>query len=240
MEQLTLDLIRNAQNGDSISFAQLVETNKALVWSIVRRYFNRGYEADDLFQIGMIGFIKAVKNYNVELNVELSTYAVHSIIGEIRTFIRDDGNIKVSRKIKENSIKIKKAKEKFYSENEREPTISELSNILDIDGEQILLAIDATNDIQSIYAVVHGNDNNSLYLIDQITSKENVELEVVEKIAIKDIINSLDALEKKIIILKYFKGKTQTQIAKQLGLNQVKISRIERRILNYIREKNIV
>jgi len=236
-ESNVLELIEKAKLGDKNAQSILVENNLGLVWSIVRRFQNRGYETDDLFQIGCIGLIKAINKFDSSFDVKFSTYAVPMIIGEIKRFIRDDGLIKVSRSLKETAGKVRITKEILSKELGREPTINEIAERLSISPEEIVMAIEAGCAPESLYSVIGEGDNSPLLLIDRINAESGSEIDLIDKIALRQILEKLSPREKQIIILRYFKEKTQFQIAKMLGISQVQVSRIEKKILADIRKK---
>lgn len=234
----TIQLIMTAKAGDKLAQGALVENNIGLVWSIVRRFQNRGHETDDLFQIGCIGLIKAINKFDTAFEVKFSTYAVPMIIGEIKRFLRDDGIIKVSRSLKEVSNKARITKEVMSKELGREPTISEMAGRLDISSEELVMAIEAGYSPESLFNPVGEGDNSSLMLIDKLNDDCNDdETDIIDKIALKQVLDTLKPREKQIIILRYFKEKTQVQIAKLLGISQVQVSRIEKKILEDIRNR---
>ena len=234
----SFEFIKKAKNGDKNAQSILVEKNIGLVWSIVRRFQNRGYEAEDLFQIGCIGLIKAINKFDSNFNVKLSTYAVPMIIGEIKRFIRDDGIIKVSRSLKELGNKVRITKEVMIKELGREPTINEIAIRLDTPAEELVMAIEAGYTPESLFSTIGEGDNPQMLLLDKIDGGENHhEMDLVDKIALRQVVDSLNPREKQIIILRYFKEKTQFQIAKLLGISQVQVSRIEKKILEDIRKK---
>lgn len=234
-----LNLIERAKSGDKQAQSVLVEKNVGLVWSIVRRFQNRGYEMDDLFQIGCIGLIKAINKFDNSFDVKLSTYAVPMIIGEIKRFIRDDGIIKVSRSLKEISNKARITKEIISKELGREPTVNEMAERLNISPEDLVMALEASYSPESLYNAVGEGDNSPILLIDRINDECNNdnEIDLIDRIALRQILETLKPREKQIIILRYFKEKTQVQIAKMLGISQVQVSRIEKKILQDIRKK---
>lgn len=235
---MTLDLIKKAKTGDKQAQSVLVEKNIGLVWSIVRRFQNRGYETEDLFQIGCIGLIKAISKFDASFDVKLSTYAVPMIIGEIKRYMRDDGIIKVSRSLKELSNKARITKDIMCKELGREPTINEMANHLNISPEELVMALEAGYSPESLYNTVGEGDNSPIMLIDRINDECSIsETDLIDKIALKQILDTLKPREKQIIILRYFKEKTQVQIAKLLGISQVQVSRIEKKILEEIRKK---
>ena len=232
----TTELIKKARAGDKQAQSILVEKNSGLVWSIVRRFQNRGHEIEDLFQIGCIGLIKSINKFDLTFDVKFSTYAVPMIVGEIKRFLRDDGIIKVSRSIKETSNKARITRELMSKELGREPSINELSQRLNIPVEDIVLAVEASYTPESLYN--SSEENSALQLIERINDEYNEnESDLIDKIALRQILEDLKPREKQIIVLRYFKEKTQVQIAKILGISQVQVSRIEKKILEELRQK---
>ena len=210
-----------------------------LIWSIVRRFNGRGYELEDLYQIGCIGFIKSIKRFDTNFEVRLSTYAVPYMIGEIKRYIRDDGPIKVSRSIKDLGIKIKKLEKEYICKKGKEITEKELAKELKVSREDIILAKEASNNIESFENASYTNakDGKSVSLIEKISTGKNEEELLTNKLVVSELINSLDKRDKELIMLRFFKEKTQSQVAKILGITQVQVSRIERKILNSMRLK---
>lgn len=234
----TIKLILLAKSGDKLAQGAIVESNIGLVWSIVRRFQNRGYETEDLFQIGCIGLIKAINKFDTSFEVKFSTYAVPMIIGEIKRFLRDDGIIKVSRSLKETSNKARITKEVMSKELGREPTINEMAERLEITAEELVMAVESGYSPESLFNPVGEGDNTSLMLIDKLNDDCNEdETDIIDKIALKQVLDTLKPREKQIIILRYFKEKTQVQIAKMLGISQVQVSRIEKKILADLRNR---
>lgn len=234
----TIQLVIMARSGDKDARNVLVENNIGLVWSIVRRFQNRGHETEDLFQIGCIGLIKAINKFDTTFEVKFSTYAVPMIIGEIKRFLRDDGMIKVSRSLKEVSNKVRITKEIMSKELGREPTVGEMAERLDISGEELVMAVEAGYTPESLFNPVGEGDNSSLMLIDKLDDECNdKETDIIDKIALKQVLDTLKPREKQIIILRYFKEKTQVQIAKMLGISQVQVSRIEKKILEDMKNR---
>ncbi|HHW49420.1 MAG TPA: RNA polymerase sporulation sigma factor SigF [Clostridiaceae bacterium] len=233
-----LELIKKAKAGDKYAQELLVEKNVGLVWSIVRRFQNRGYDTEDLFQIGCIGLIKAINKFDESYEVKLSTYAVPMIIGEIKRFIRDDGIIKVSRSLKEMSNKVRVVKEIMSKELEREPSIGEMAERMNVSPEELVMALEAGYSPESLYSTLNEGESSQILLIDRINGQADTnETDIIDKIDLHQIIDTLKPREKQIIILRYFKEKTQVQIAKMLGISQVQVSRIEKKILSEIRKK---
>ncbi|HHV60607.1 MAG TPA: RNA polymerase sporulation sigma factor SigF [Clostridiaceae bacterium] len=234
----TIELIQKAKSGDAEAQNTLVKDNIGLVWSIVRRFQNRGYEMEDLYQIGCIGLIKAIEKFDLSYNVKFSTYAVPMIIGEIKRFIRDDGIIKVSRSLKELFNKTRVAREILSKEQGKEPTLKEISNYLGIPEEDLVVAMEAGAEPESLYSAVGDGDNSSILLIDRIDGqRDETGIDLIDKIALRQVIDTLEPREKQIILLRYFKQKTQMQIANMLGVSQVQVSRIEKKILKQLRQK---
>jgi len=229
------EVISRAQNGDASAENFLVENNIGLVRSVVKKFLNRGCEYDDLMQIGSIGLLKAIKKFDLTFNVRFSTYAIPMIMGEIKRFLRDDGIIKVSRNLKEIANKAHILKETLEKDFGREPTITELASELDISKEELVMALDSVHSTQSLYETIHHDDGSPILLIDKIECNEDENLEIVDKIALKEVLSNLEAKERQIIMLRYFKDKTQCQVADLLGMSQVQVSRIEKKILVKIR-----
>lgn len=233
----TLELIKLSKQGDKAARDLVVTENVGLVWSIVRRFINRGHEMEDLFQIGTIGLIKAIDKFDDSYEVKFSTYAVPMITGEIKRFLRDDGMIKVSRSLKETAGKIRVAREQLSNKNGREPTIEEIGEALSLDKEDIVMALESGAEVESLYKTIYQGDGNAIYLIDKIEQTKDENDNMIDKIALKEIIDSLDQKDQDIIRLRYFCDRTQTDIAKELGISQVQVSRLEKRILKIMREK---
>lgn len=231
-------LIKRAQAGEKESREVLIEQNLGLVHHIVKRFLNRGYEAEDLFQIGVIGLMKAIDKFNTSFEVKFSTYAVPLIAGEIKRFIRDDGMVKVSRTLKENGIKIKYARERLNMKLNRDPTLEEVAGETGLTTEEVVLAMEANVQVESIYQSVYQNDGNEIYMVDQLADKGRDEQEsMLNHLVIKQLIEGLPETEQKLIILRYYQDKTQTEVAKLLGISQVQVSRMEKKILLGLRER---
>ena len=231
--------IEKAQSGDKKALEELIEENNGLIWSIVKRFYGRGHEPEDLYQIGCLGFIKSIKRFNTDFEVKLSTYAVPYMIGEIKRYIRDDGAVKVSRSIKDLGIKIKELQREKMNKQGKEPKIQEIAKELKVDLEDVILAMEATNSVESIEGTKHINnkDGKSISLLDTLSTENNEEELITNKLAIGQLIKDLKDREKEIILLRYYKEKTQAQVAKILGISQVQVSRLERKILENMRRK---
>jgi len=228
------DLIKRSQNGEQEARDRIVQKNMRLVWSVVQRFLNRGYEPDDLFQIGCIGLLKSVDKFDLSYDVKFSTYAVPMIIGEIQRFIRDDGTVKVSRSLKETGNKIRKAKDELSKRLGRVPTIVEIAGFLEISPEEVVLVQEASSAPASIHETVYENDGDPITLLDQIADTET---KWFDKIALKEAIEELDERERLIVYLRYYKDQTQSEVASRLGISQVQVSRLEKKILQQMKDR---
>lgn len=228
--------IKLAQENDEEAMELLIKNNSGLIWNIVKRFIGRGYETEDLYQIGSIGLIKAIKRFDINLEVQLSTYAVPYIMGEIKRFIRDDGIIKVSRQTKELSIKIKQIQNEILAKTGEEATITKISEILNIPKEELAVAIESSNTVNSIYSMENANEDERM-LLEKIGDNKDEYSNLVDKITLKELINNLDEREKKVVLLRYYKEQTQAQVGKILGITQVQVSRIEKKVLDKMRVK---
>ena len=233
-------LIARSQAGESDAREVLIEKNLGLVHHIVKRFAGRGYEAEDLFQIGCIGLMKAIDKFDLEQGVKFSTYAVPMIMGEIKRFLRDDGLVKVSRTIKENAYKVKTARQALQMEQGREPTFQEVAARTELSREDVMLATEASMPVESIYASVSLQDGSEIYLLDRIVtsgSDKNREENLLNHMLLEQLMQELDEREEKLIRLRYFREKTQAQVATVLGISQVQVSRLEKKILMRLRQK---
>lgn len=229
---LTIDLILKAQNGSEEAFEKLINDNQGLIWSIVSRYMGRNVESDDLYQLGSIGFIKAVKGFDTSYGTQFSTYAVPKISGEIRRFFRDDGIIKVSRSTKDLSYKIYKTKQDLEKINDREVTVTEIANELGITVEEIAACDNALSSVFSLQQASSEDGESLEYYI----GTEGIEEKIIDKLSLMEAMDNLDEKEKLLINLRFFKNLTQTQTAKILGISQVGVSRSEKKILKILKE----
>jgi RNA polymerase sporulation-specific sigma factor len=232
----TLWHIRLAKKGDNKSKEILLQNNSLLIKSIVNRFKGKGVEYDDLYQLGSIGLLKAISNFDESFNVKFSTYAVPMIVGEIKRFLRDDGEIKVSRLIKMQAINISKYIEKTLKERGEEPTIEEIAKEFNLEREEVVFAMDSTKMTISIYEKFDDGEDKSQSLIDKIPSPYSVD-EHVDKLYLKELLKTLNDREKKLIELRYFRDKTQGEVAKILGVSQVQVSRLENKILSRLKQK---
>lgn len=231
-------LIEHMQAGEKEVREVLIEQNLGLVHHIVKRFLNRGYDTEDLFQIGVIGLIKAIDKFDPSFDVKFSTYAVPLIAGEIKRFLRDDGVVKVSRTLKENGSRVKYARERLSLRINREPTLQEVSKEAGLTIEEVILAMEANVQVESIYQSVYQNDGNEIYMVDQLADKGKDEQEkMLNHLVIKQLIEGLPETEQKLIRLRYYQDKTQTEVAKMLGISQVQVSRMEKKILLGLRER---
>ena len=231
-----LELIFRAQAGDSEAVNFLVENNIGLVRSVVKRFLNRGCEYDDLLQIGSIGLLKAIKKFDTDYNVKFSTYAIPMIIGEIKRFLRDDGIIKVSRNLKEIANRAHLAKETLEKDFGRVPTITEIASVLEISKEDLAVALESVQSTEYLYETIHQDDGSPILLIDKISYNEGEDIDVIDRLALKEMLTALEPKERQIIMLRYFKDMTQCQVAKMLGMTQVQVSRIEKKIIGKLRQ----
>ncbi len=231
------DLIAKAQAGDNEAKSSVYEANVGLIYMVLERFKNTSYEYEDLFQVGSIGLLKAIEKFDFSFNVRFSTYAVPMIIGEIKKFLRDDGIVKVQRGVKETYAKIRWAQDKLRGELGREPTVKELAGFLEIDKEDIILAMEACQAPAYIHDVVPGEEKEQLSLIDKIANDEP-SITILEKMAIREALSKLDDREREVILRRFFKDETQSVIASNLGVSQVQISRIEKAAITKL--KNIL
>ncbi|GLC28656.1 RNA polymerase sporulation sigma factor SigF [Clostridium omnivorum] len=232
-----VELIEIARTGDKEALDKLIQVNLPLVSAISKKFLNRGYEYEDIFQIGCMGLVKAVNNFNPSFNVKFSTYAVPMIMGEIKRFIRDDGIIKVSRSVKNVARKIHYDKEALTKKLDRDPTIEELAEFSGIKAEEIIFAVESVSGLQYLYDTIHQDDGSPVLLIDKLSENAEEDDEIVDKIALKEALSNLDTKSRQIILLRYFKDKTQVQVAKMLGISQVQVSRIEKKVLKLMKER---
>lgn len=233
--ETTLALIKRAQNGDEEAKNTLIQHNFPLVKSIIRRFKNSHIEYDDLYQIGCVGFIKAINNFNTTFDVKFSTYVVPMVIGEVKRFLRDDGYIKVSRSVKMQNIHINRFIEEYYAKNHQNPTLQQISQHFDIDMHELMFVMDSSKMPISIYTPFE-DEKNGLLLIDRFLSADETDA-MVNKIMLKEALQSLPARERKIVILRYFRDKTQSETAKALQISQVQVSRLENKVLETLKEK---
>ena len=231
------ELLPLAKAGDAEAMNRLIEANLPLVTSISKKFINRGYDYEDIYQIGCMGLVKAINNFDDKYNVKFSTYAVPMIIGEIKRFLRDDGIIKVSRNVKSLAKKLHFDKEALTKKLNRDPSIEELAEFSGINKEEILFALESSASMQYLYEVIHQDDGAPVLLIDKLSENAEEDKNLTERIALKEALNNLDVKSRQIIVLRYFKDKTQVQVAKMLGISQVQVSRIEKKVLLEMRKQ---
>lgn len=232
----TIALIRKSHDGDEEARAQLVEENVGLIWCVVRRFLGRGVESEDLFQIGCIGLLKAIDKFDFAFDVKFSTYAVPMISGEIQRFLRDDGIIKVSRSLKEMAYKAFLAREKLQERLNREPTLEELADDMGVEKEELTMAMEASSEVESLYKPVYQKDGNEVPLLEKLEERDCQEERVLNRMLLSQLLDELGKEERQLIYLRYFSNKTQTEIGHELGISQVQVSRMEKKILKRMRD----
>lgn len=233
----TIALIQKSHQGDEEARAQLVEENAGLVWCIVKRFYHRGAEAEDLFQVGNIGLLKAIDKFDLSYDVKFSTYAVPMISGEIKRFLRDDGMIKVSRSLKELAYKAYICQEKLQEKWGRDPTVSEIAEYLHVEREELTMALDASTDVESLQKPIYQKEGQEIRLMDKLPEKEGGEEKILNHMLLTQLLTCLDKDERRLIYLRYFANQTQSQVGKELGISQVQVSRLEKKILKTLRER---
>lgn len=231
----TIALIEQSHSGDKEARDKLVRDNLGLVWSIVKRFDNRGHEMEDLFQVGSIGLMKAIDKFDPSFQVKFSTYAVPMITGEIKRFLRDDGMIKVSRGLKENAMKLAAARNRLQKELGRDVTLGELEKDTGIGREEIVMALEASVEVESIHRSIYQSDGKEISLADKLMEKSDENEKLLDRMLLAQLIRQLEGKERELIILRYFREKTQVEVAKQLGISQVQVSRLEKKILLRLR-----
>ncbi|MGN0524743.1 RNA polymerase sporulation sigma factor SigG [Eubacterium sp.] len=233
-ESEKIDLLKKAQQGDSTARDNLINGNLRLVLSVVQRFANRGEGMDDLFQVGVIGLIKAIDNFNTELNVRFSTYAVPMIIGEIRRFLRDNSSIRVSRSLRDTAYKAMQVKEKLTNKYNKEPTIEQIANELNMKKSDVVIALESIVDPVSLYEPVYNDGGDTIFVMDQI-GDNSTDSDWVDEIMIKDKLHNLDEREHKILYMRFMQGKTQMETAQEIGISQAQVSRLEKNALKQIK-----
>lgn len=233
----TIALIQRSHEGDEEARARLVEENAGLVWCVVKRFYNRDAEAEDLFQIGNIGLLKAIDKFDLSYDVRFSTYAVPMISGEIKRFLRDDGMIKVSRSLKELSYKAYLCQEELREQLGREPSVAEIAGALHVEQEELVMALDAGAEVESLQKTIYQQDGNEIMLMDKLAEEERKEDKVLDHMLLTDLLSQLDKDERQLIYLRYFAEKTQSEVGRKMGISQVQVSRLEKKILNNLRER---
>ena len=233
----TMFLIERSHHGDKEAREILVQENTGLVWSIVRRYMGRGTDSEDLFQIGIMGLIKAIDKFDLSYQVKFSTYAVPMIAGEIRRFLRDDGIVKVSRTLKENSWKIRRESDLFRQRKGREPTVNELQECTGMTPEEIVQAMDFSVEVDSIDRTVRQRDGSEISLLDRLQVENTRTEELLNRVMLEQLLAELPEKERRLIIMRYLQDRSQTEVARMMGVSQVQVSRLEKKILKQMRER---
>ena len=233
-----IELLRRTKEGDMEAREQLISGNLRLVLSVIQKFTNRGENVDDLFQVGCIGLIKAIDNFNLDLDVKFSTYGVPMIIGEIRRYLRDNSALRVSRSMRDTAYKVLQAKEKYMGEHQREPSVEEIAKILDLKREDVVFALDAIMDPVSLYEPVYSDGRDAICVMDQVKDSKNTDENWLEHIALREAMARLTDREKKILNLRFFEGKTQMEVSAEVGISQAQVSRLEKNAISQIK-KNI-
>lgn len=232
----TLALIGRAHQGDKEARDTVFEENVGLIYSVAKRFLGRGVEMEDLFQIGSIGLLKAVDKFDLTFEVKFSTYAVPMIAGEMKRFLRDDGMLKVSRSLKENHYRLFQIREELEIKLGREPTLLELSQAMELPVEELVLTMESKTEVESLHKTIYQGEGTEISLMDKLPEKENRQEQIFNKLFLEEILNTLNAKERQLIYMRYFQERTQTEIAKELGVSQVQVSRMEKKILGKLRE----
>lgn len=232
----TMELLKRTKKGDMDAREQLIAGNLRLVLSVIQKFTNRGENVDDLFQVGCIGLIKAIDNFNTDLDVRFSTYGVPMIIGEIRRYLRDNSSLRVSRSMRDTAYKVLQAKEKFMAEHQREPTVEEVAKVLEIRREDVVMALDAIMDPVSLYEPVYSDGGDTICVMDQVKDSKNTDESWLEQIALKEAIARLTDRERHILSLRFFEGKTQMEVSAEVGISQAQVSRLEKNAIHQIKK----
>lgn len=235
-EQEKRDLLTRARAGDKAARQSMIEGNLRLVLSVVQRFSQRGENMDDLFQVGCIGLIKAIDNFNTDLDVRFSTYGVPMIVGEIRRYLRDNSTMRVSRAMRDTAYKVLQAKEAYMAEHQREPTVDEIARMLELKREEVVFALDAIVDPVSLYEPVYDNGGDAICVMDQVRDTKNTDESWTERIALKDALKLLDERERRILSLRFYEGKTQMEVSREVGISQAQVSRLEKGAINTIKK----
>lgn len=235
-ESEKMELLRAMQQGDKTAREKLISGNLKLVLSVIQRFMGRGENSDDLFQVGCIGLIKSIDNFNVELGVRFSTYAVPMIIGEIRRYLRDNNAIRVSRSLKDTAYRAMQAKEQLQNENQREPSVEEIAKKLDLPREDVIMALESIVDPVSLYEPVYSDGGDTIYVMDQLGESGDDE-NWIDEIMLREAIRNLPAREKRILQLRFFDGRTQMEVAQEIGISQAQVSRLEKGALDRVKGK---
>ena len=230
------EMLKNIQSGDTECREKFIKGNLRLVLSVIQRFNSRNEPVDDLFQIGCVGLIKAIDNFDLSLNVKFSTYAVPMIIGEIRRYLRDNNSIRVSRSMKDTAYKALQAREKLTALNAKEPTVSEIASEIGVDKEDIVFALESIQEPVSLFEPVFNDGGDAIYVVDQIKDEKNIDEKWIEKITLQESISNLSKRERMILEMRFYKGKTQMEVADEIGISQAQVSRLEKSALNQIKK----
>lgn len=233
----TQALLRRVKEGDMAAREALIQGNLRLVLSVIQKFTNRGENADDLFQVGCIGLIKAIDNFDVNLNVKFSTYGVPMIVGEIRRYLRDNSSMRVSRSMRDTAYKVLQAKEAYLAKHQKEPTVEEIAQIIGIRREDVVFALDAILEPVSLYEPVYSESGDAICVIDQVKDNKNTDERWTERIALKEAVGHLTERERKILSMRFFQGKTQMEVSTEIGISQAQVSRLEKNALRQIRKE---
>ena len=233
----SLELLRRARQGDRQAREELISGNLRLVLSVIQRFSGRGENADDLFQVGCIGLIKAIDNFDVDMDVRFSTYGVPMIIGEIRRYLRDNSAIRVSRSIRDTAYRVLQAKEAFLAQHQREPTVDEIAGELGLRREEVVTALDAVVEPISLSEPLYSDGGDAVCVMDQLRDKKNTDEAWLEHIALEDAISRLTPRQQRILALRFYQGKTQTEVSAEVGISQAQVSRLEKSALNQIKKE---
>jgi len=229
-------LFERIKNGDSSAREEFINGNLRLVLSVIQRFSGRGENMDDLFQVGCIGLMKSIDNFDSSYNVKFSTYAVPMIIGEVRRYLRDNNSIRVSRSLRDIAYKALKAREELMSKNEKDPTVEEIAKVLGIEKEDVVQALDAIQDPMSLYEPIYNDGGDAIFVIDQVSDEKSVDENWLEKISLKEAMKKLGSREKHILNLRFFKGRTQMEVAQEIGISQAQVSRLEKTALKQVKK----
>ena len=232
----TIELLKRTKQGDQEAREALIAGNLRLVLSVIQKFSGRGEHVDDLFQVGCIGLIKAIDNFNTDLDVRFSTYGVPMIVGEIRRYLRDNSSVRVSRSMRDTAYKILQAKERFLAEHQREPSVEEVAKLLGVRREEVVFALDAIVDPVSLYEPVYSDGSDAICIMDQVRDSKNTDENWLEHIALKDAISHLSQRERRILNLRFFEGRTQMEVSAEVGISQAQVSRLEKNAIRQIRK----
>ena len=232
----TVALLKRTKEGDMAAREELISGNLRLVLSVIQKFSNRGENVDDLFQVGCIGLIKAIDNFNTDLDVRFSTYGVPMIVGEIRRYLRDNSAMRVSRSMRDTAYKVLQAKEQFMAQHQREPTVEEIAKMLDLKREDVVFAMDAIMDPVSLYEPVYSDGGDAICVMDQVRDSKNTDESWLEQIALKEAISRLSDRERHILSLRFFEGRTQMEVSAEIGISQAQVSRLEKNAIWKIRK----